>query len=88
MSKNITNISLEIKDFFNDIMKKSPKEIKKIKNKAMSRNVHLKSLRKKFCKYCLTPYDGTEKIRIKKGNKKVLCRKCGKENKWVVKKKL
>jgi len=71
----------EISSFFRDIKSKSPKEIKKIKKLAMSKNITLKDKRKLFCKKCLYPYD-KPKIRINNKKKVVECNKCGYVTRW------
>ena len=85
--ENKNEILEKIKKFFdkNSIINKSPKEIKKIKKEAMTRNIHLSEDRKKFCKHCLSPYSGKEKIRLNKGVKVITCSKCNKENRWKLK---
>jgi len=75
----------QISEFFFNIKDKSPKEIKKIKGLAMGNNIPLREQRKKFCKKCLTPYSGEEKIRIKKGKKVIVCKKCGYVSRWRIK---
>jgi RNase P subunit RPR2 len=73
----------EIAGFFENINKKSPKEIKKIKKLAMSYNIQLKELRKKFCKKC---YSSDLKVKgIKKEIKTVECKNCGNLMKWKIK---
>ncbi|MBI2057148.1 hypothetical protein HYT91_02745 [Candidatus Pacearchaeota archaeon] len=52
----------------------------------MNKKISLKAKRKLFCKFCLTPYSGNEKIRIKNGIKSVECLNCGKINRWGIKK--
>jgi len=76
---------LKIEEFFENIKNKMPKEIKKIKKQAMSQNIPLKEKRKLFCKKCLTPYSGKEKIRIKNKVKTITCKKCGNVSRWKVK---
>ena len=71
-----SEVQEKIKEFFRGIKNKTPKEIKKIKKLAMSKNVPLKKLRKTFCKNCFAPYK-TPKIRIKKKLKTIFCEKCG-----------
>ncbi|MEK6824181.1 MAG: hypothetical protein AABY06_04055 [Nanoarchaeota archaeon] len=73
-----------IVDFFLNIKNKTSKQIKKIKSLAMNKKISLKEKRKLFCKKCLTPYSGNEKIRIKKGMKSVECLKCKKINRWKI----
>lgn len=73
-----------IKDFFSALKSKTPKEVKKVKRIAANKKISLKEERKKFCKYCLNPFSGSEKIRIKKKVKSVICNKCGKESRWKV----
>jgi predicted Zn finger-like uncharacterized protein len=76
--KNISKLELNrlIEETF--FKNPGPKEIKKIKKLAMSRNIKLKELRKKFCKKCYSFFDSkNSQIRIKNGFKKVKCKKCG-----------
>ena len=75
---------IKIKEFFEDIENKSSKEVKKIKKLAMSNNIPLKELRKKFCKKCCSPL-GNSKIRIRNGIKSVECKNCGIINRWKIK---
>ena len=74
----------EIKKFFEDIENKSVRDIKKIKKLAMSQNIPLKELRKKFCKKCFTPF-GNSKTRIKNKIKIVECKNCGQVSRWKIK---
>jgi len=74
----------KIQEFFTDIENKSPKEIKKIKRLAMSHNIILGNLRKKFCKKCLNPYSSKEKIKINKGIKSTTCENCGFISRWEI----
>ena len=87
MKSNISKKQAEqnIKDFFLDIKSKTPKQLKKIKSLAMNKKIPLKNKRKFFCKKCLTPYSGKEKIRIKKEIKSIECKNCGKVNRWKIK---
>jgi len=80
-----TETEKQIKDFFADIEGKTAKEVRKIKKLAMSQNVPLKELRKKFCKKCFTPF-GNSKIRIKSGMKITTCKNCGYISRWKIKK--
>lgn len=79
-----TELVQEVKNFFSEIKNKSPKEIKKIKKLAMNYNIPLKANRKLFCKYCLNPHSGKEKIRIKNKLKIIECLKCKKTSKWKI----
>jgi len=65
-----------IHNFFENIKTKNPKEIKKIKRLAMNKKISLKNYRKLFCKKCLTPYTGNEKIRIRNKMKSIKCKNC------------
>ena len=87
MKSNISKKQAEqnIKDFFLDIKSKTSNQLKKIKSLAMNKKILLKEKRKLFCRYCLTPYSGNEKVRIKKGIKSVECKNCGKVNRWKIK---
>ena len=49
----------------------------------MSNNIPLKNLRKKFCKKCFSPF-GNSKIRIKNGNKIIICKECDYKNRWKI----
>lgn len=80
-----TNTQKEIGEFFKDIKNKTQKQVKKIKNLAMNKKIPLKEKRKLFCKKCLTPYSGHEKIRIKNKIKSIECLKCEKINRWKIK---
>jgi RNase P subunit RPR2 len=77
-----TQIEEKIKEFFNDkkFKEKNPREIKKIKRLAMSKNIPLSDFKKLFCKYCLKPYSGAEKVRIKNKIKTIECSNCKKRN--------
>jgi RNase P subunit RPR2 len=79
-----TELEKQIINFFEDIKNKSAKEVKKIKKLAMSKNIPLKDLRKKFCKKCFAPF-GNSKIRIKNGMKIIECKNCGKISRWKMK---
>jgi len=81
-----TEAEKQIKEFFLEINKKSPKEIKKIKKLAMSHNIQLKELRKKFCKKCYSPNLKVKSIKNK--IKTVECKDCGNFMKWKIKTKL
>ena len=85
-SKKITKeeIRKEIEIAFSG--KPTQKEIKKIKKSAMSKNIKLGELRKKFCKKCLSFFtsDNSE-TRVKKGIKIIKCKNCGHVNRWWVK---
>jgi RNase P subunit RPR2 len=70
-----------IEEFFKDIKNKTPKDIKKIKRLAMSKNIPLKEKRKLFCKKCLTPYK-SPKTRIKNKIKSVECANCEYVSRW------
>jgi len=80
-----TETENKINEFFQGIKNKGPKEIKKIKKLAMNQNVPLNENRKLFCKYCLKPYSGKEKVRIKKGIKSITCNNCEKISRWKIK---
>lgn len=79
-----TQAEEKINDLFKNIKSKTPNEIKKIKRLAMNKKIPLKEKRKLFCKKCLKPYSGNEKIRIKRGMKTIECLKCGEINRWKV----
>jgi RNase P subunit RPR2 len=87
MKKNIskTEAKEKIENFFKDIKNKDSKEIKKIKRLAMNFKIPLKEKRKLFCKNCLNPYSGKEKVRIKEGMRIVVCENCGRISRWRVK---
>jgi len=80
-----TEVKKQIEEFFSDVKNKSPKEVKKIKKLAMKSNFPLKEKRKFFCKRCLMPYSGKEKIIIKKEIKTIICRNCNCISRWKLK---
>ena len=66
----------KIKDIFSN--NPCPKEIKKAKRLAMSKNIKLGELKKRFCKKCLSMFDTkNSEIRIKKPLKIIKCKTCG-----------
>ncbi len=77
--------SEQIEKFFRDIKTKSSKEIKKIKRLAANKKIPLKEKKKLFCRKCLNPYSGNEKIRIKNNMKSTKCLECGFISRWRVK---
>ncbi|RKX82079.1 MAG: hypothetical protein DRP57_10665 [Spirochaetes bacterium] len=86
MNKKISKTDAEkiINEFFKNIQNKTPKEIKKVKKLAMSKNIALKEKRKLFCKKCLTPYKNP-KIRIKNKLKSITCNNCNYISRWKMK---
>ena len=65
----------EVKRIFS--AKPSPKQIKKAKRLAMSKNIKLGILKRKFCKKCLTFFTpNNSKIRFKKPHKIIKCKNC------------
>jgi len=69
----------EVQEYVKNVFSKqgSAKEIKKAKKLAMSRNIKLGDLRKKFCKKCYSMFDSkNSEIRINKGFKTVKCKNC------------
>jgi len=76
-----TDAEKQIKEFFEKIKNKSPKEIKKIKKLAMSKKIPLKNIKKTFCKKCFFPYNNP-KIRIKKNIKSIVCKNCRYISRW------
>ncbi len=79
-----TESEKQIWDFFIDIENKSVRDVKKIKRLAMSYNIPIRELRKKFCKKCFAPYKNP-KISIKNKMKIVKCENCGYVNRWKIK---
>ncbi|MFB6246110.1 MAG: hypothetical protein ABEI74_00775 [Candidatus Pacearchaeota archaeon] len=77
----------QVEDFFKNIKNKSAREVKKIKKIAANKKIRLGEKRKLFCKKCLMPYQGNEKIRIKNGRKIVECGNCGYVARWQINKK-
>ncbi len=78
-----TEAEKQINEFFKNIKRKTPKEIKKIKKLAMKHNIKLKDLRKKFCKKCFS--GNLETKSIKNNLKTVKCKNCGNIMKWKIK---
>lgn len=85
--KNIarTEAKEKIEEFFKDIKNKNLKNVKKIKRVSMKYKILLKEKRKLFCKKCLMPFSGKEKIRIKNNIKSIKCGKCEYVNRWKIK---
>jgi RNase P subunit RPR2 len=77
-------VVLEIEEFFRNISKKTPKEVKKIKRLAMSYKIPLKEKRKLFCKKCFSPYVESG-IRVKKGHINITCSHCHHISRWRIK---
>lgn len=71
----------QIDEFFNHIRHKTPEDVRKIKNLAMSHNIKLGDKRKLFCKNCLSPYKRPS-ISIKNDRIRITCDQCGYENRW------
>jgi len=70
-----TEVEKKIKEIFSNNPKS--KQIQKAKKLAMSKNIKLKELRKKFCKKCYTLFNSSNsEIRIKKHHKIIKCKKC------------
>jgi RNase P subunit RPR2 len=79
-------IEEQIKQIFFKKAFPTPKEIKKVKRLAMSKNIKLGDLRKKFCKKCLiflTP--NNSEIRIKKPIKLIKCKSCNYVSRYKLK---
>jgi len=71
----------EIKQIFKN--NPTPKQIKKAKALAMSKNIKLGSLRKKFCKKCLTFFaPNNSEIRIRKPYRIIKCKNCRHLNRY------
>ena len=85
MKKEIskTDAKTQIEDFFKNIKNKSPGEVKKIKNLAMSYKIPLKENRKLFCEKCLHPHKNPS-IRINKGLIKINCGECDYTSRWKI----
>lgn len=77
-------IQIKIQEFFEKIKNKTPKQVKKIKKLAMSKNISLKEKRKLFCKKCFDSYKNP-KIRIKNKIKSITCKNCGYVSRWKLK---
>jgi RNase P subunit RPR2 len=59
------------------------KQIKKAKKLAMSKNIKLGILKKKFCKKCFNFFTpNNSEIRIKKGFKIIKCKNCNHLNRY------
>lgn len=73
----------KIKEFFSDLEKKTPEQVRKIKKLAMHHKIKLKDLRKKFCQKCYSPK--LKVLGIKRKVKRVVCENCGKVMRWKIK---
>ena len=70
----------EIINYINLEISKSPskEKLKKLKTLAMSRNIKIGALRKRFCKKCYTLFNSeNSEIRINQRFKKTKCKTCG-----------
>ena len=78
MKKKISNTETKekIEKFFSEIKTKSQREIKKIEKLSAKNKIPIKEYKKFFCKKCLLPFQGNEKIRIKNGFKTIECKSC------------
>ena len=74
----------QIKEFFENLSDKTPKDVKKIKRLAMQHRIPLKERRKLFCKVCYNPYHHPS-IRIKKDVLRMICDSCENVSRWKVK---
>ncbi len=63
----------------------SPEMLKKLKQLAMSKNVKIGALRKRFCRKCYSLFPINSEIRIKKGIKNIRCKKCGYVTRYKIK---
>ncbi len=69
-------IQNKIKEIFSN--NPSPKQIKKAKTLASSKNIKLTNYKKRFCKKCLTLFNSSNhETRIKKPLKIIKCKSCG-----------
>ena len=76
-------IEEKIKEIFSKEEMPTLNEIKKAKVLAMSKNIKLGSLRKKFCKKCFTFFaPNNSEIRIKKPFKIIKCKNCRHLNRY------
>jgi RNase P subunit RPR2 len=72
----------KIENFFKEIDKKTPEQVRKMKRLAMHYKIKLKDKRKLFCKYC---YSSKLRVKsIKKGMKSVECQNCRKIMRWKI----
>lgn len=78
----------KIQIFFSDLKNKSSEEVKKLKKISKKNKISLLKNKKLFCKKCLTPFQGDEKIRIKKSHKTIECKICGEIKRIYLSKKL
>jgi len=63
----------------------TPKEIKKVKTLASSRNIKLANYKKKFCKKCLALFNSeNHEVRIKKPLKIIRCKSCGNISRYKI----
>ena len=75
----------EIQKIFSQ-KKIASRDIKKAKKIAAAKNIQLGNVKNKFCKKCLTYFNAeNSQIRIKKGMKTIICKKCGYVGRWKIK---
>ncbi len=63
----------------------TPEMLKKLKRLAMSKNVKIGALRRRFCKKCYSLFPINSQIRIKKRIKTLKCKKCGYVTRYKIK---
>jgi RNase P subunit RPR2 len=79
---------LEIEEQIKYIFSKnsSPNEIKKIKKLAMTKNIKLGILKKRFCKKCYSLFNSNNsEVRIKKPLKLIKCKNCNHISRYKLK---
>jgi RNase P subunit RPR2 len=84
LSKKI--IEEQVLEVFSKKQNPTQKQIKKTKKLAMSKNIKLGNLKKKFCSKCFSFFtSNNSEIRIKKGFKILKCKECDYISKYKLK---
>ncbi|MBD3252937.1 hypothetical protein GF386_04350 [Candidatus Pacearchaeota archaeon] len=77
----------QILEEINNIFSKfpSPREIKKAKKLAMTKNIKLGKLRKRFCKKCYSLFPENSEVKIRNNMKIIKCKNCGYVGRYRIK---
>ncbi len=79
-----TQAKKQIKEFFEDLKGKTPKEVRKIRRLAMGYNIKLEEKKKLFCKKCFAPYNFPG-VKIKNDLITISCDSCDHKSRWKIK---
>ena len=89
MKKELKSLSKkEALEFIKKSFEENPSKesLKNLKLLAMSKNIKIGGMRKRFCKKCYSLFPVNAEIRIKKPYKKIKCKNCGYIARYKIKK--